>query len=204
MTHLPGGAKPGTDRFIQTPPGEPAILADEPHLLIIDHSRPMKTLICTVLASAMFIFSCAAKEYKLPADKPTVAIDIPDSWSPTAIQKGYQTQTADQTVYLSIEMTASEKEMTATIDETDTMLKSHKVVLDKPNRKDNKFKLNGLPSEEILYNGHDEDGPTMVSITFVTVRKTAVVFTYWASVDGNKKHQEELGKILNSLRLLGS
>ena len=36
--------------------------------------------------------------------------------------------------------------------------------------------------------------PTMVSLTFVTIRKAAVVFTYWASVDGNKKHQAELGK----------
>ena len=162
----------------------------------------MKLLVCLSLAFAAFIFSCAAKEYKLPADKPTVAIDIPDAWTPTAIQRGYQTQTADQDVYLSIEMTSNEKEMTTIIDETDTMLKSHKVVLDKANRKDNKFKLNDLPAEEILYNGHDEDGPTMVSITFVTVRKSAVVFTYWASVEGNKKHQEELGKILNSLRLL--
>ncbi len=164
----------------------------------------MKFLACLCLASAAFIFPCAAKEYKLPADKPAVAIDIPDAWTPAAIQRGYQTQTADQDVYLSIEMTANEKEMTAIIDETDTMLKSHKVVLDRANRKDNKFKLNGLPAEEILYNGHDEDGPTMVSITFVTVRKSAVVFTYWASVAGNKKHQDELGKILNSLRLLGS
>ena len=164
----------------------------------------MKTFICTVLASFAFIFSGVAKDYKLPADKPTVAIDIPDSWAPAAIERGYQTQTADQDVYLSIEMTANEKEMQAVIDETDTMLKSHKVVLDKPNRKDNKFKLNGLPAEEILYNGHDEDGPTMVSITFVTVRKSALVLTYWASVNGNKKHQAELGKILNSIRLLGS
>ena len=164
----------------------------------------MKILLCTFLASVAFVFPSAAKEYKLPADKPTVAIDLPDSWSPVAIQKGYQTQTADQDVYLSIEMTGTEKEMTAIIDETDTMLKSHKVALDKANRKDNKFKLNGLPAEEILYSGHDEDGPTMVSITFVTIRKSAVVFTYWASVEGNKKHQDELGKILNSLRMLGS
>ena len=164
----------------------------------------MKCLLCLLLTFAACVLSCQAKEFKLPADKPTVAIDIPDSWNPTIIQRGYQTQTTDQDVYLSIETTTSEKEMTAIIDDTDAMLKSHKVVLNKVNRKENKFKLNGLPAEEILYNGRDEDGPTMVSFTFVTVGKAAVVFTYWASVDGNKKHQEELGKILNSLRSLSS
>ena len=77
--------------------------------------------------------------------------------------------------------------MTAIIDETDAMLKTHKVNLNKINRKDNKFKINGLPAEELLYNGRDEDGPTMVSITFVTIHKSAVVFTYWASIEGNKE-----------------
>ena len=142
---------------------------------------------------------CRAKEFKLPAEKPVASIDIPDTWNPTVIQKGYQMQTVDQTVYLSVETTANPAEMTAVIDQTDALLKSHKVVLEKGRMKDNKFTLNGLPAEELLYNGHDEDGATLVSITFVTIHKSAVVLTYWASVDGNKKHQSELGKILNSL-----
>lgn len=146
---------------------------------------------------------CPAKEFKLPAEKPVASIDIPDAWSPAAIQKGYQMQTTDQAIYLSVETTATPTEMTAIIDQTDALLKSHKVVLNKPGMRDNKFTLNGLPAEELLYNGHDEDGPTMVSITFVTIGKAAVVFTYWASVEGNKKHQAELGKILNSLHAVG-
>ncbi len=163
----------------------------------------MKLPLFFLLAFTAAVSPCVAKEFKLPADKPVAIISIPDSWNPTAIGRGFQTQTADQDVYLSVEATTTEKEMTGIIDETDAMLKTHKVALNKVNVKDNKFKLNGLPAEELLYNGKDEDGPTMVSITFVTVGKAAVVFTYWASVEGNKKHQEELGKILNSLRPLG-
>lgn len=191
MPHAPGGAKPGAAQISRARRPESATLSDL-----------MKTLVCLVFAFAAAISAGSAKEFKLPADKPVASIDIPDAWNPTAIQRGYQTQTADQEVYLSIETTSDEKEMSAIIDETDAMLKSHKVVLNKVNRKDNKFKVNGLPAEELLYNGKDEDGPTMVSITFVTIRKAAVVFTYWASVEGNKKHQDELGKILNSLRAL--
>ena len=159
----------------------------------------MKLTVCLIIIMLSGILPSKAKELKLPAEKPVATIDIPEAWNPTPIQKGYQTQTADQEVYLSVETTATPSEMTAIIDQTDAMLRSHKVVLDKARMKDNKFTLNGLPAEELLYNGHDEDGPTLVSITFVTVRKAAVVFTYWTSVDGNKKHQTELGKILNSL-----
>ncbi len=160
----------------------------------------MKLPVCLLLALWGCVLPCQAKEFKLPTDKPVASIDIPDTWNPTAIQKGFQTQTADQSVYLSIEVAASPDEMTAVIDQTDAMLKSHKVVLDKAKMKDHKFTLGGLPAEELLYTGRDEDGPTLVSITFVTIRKAAVVFTYWASVDGSKKHQAELGKILKSLK----
>ena len=161
----------------------------------------MKTFLCIALALAACVLPCQAKPFKLPAEKPLVSIDIPDAWNPVAIQRGYQTETNDKSVYLSVELTDNEKEMTTIIDETDAMLKSHKVDLNKVNRKDTRFKLNDFPAEEFLYLGRDEDGPTLVSITLVTVGKAAVVFTYWASVDGNSKHKEELGKILNSLHL---
>ena len=146
---------------------------------------------------------CQAKPFKLPAAKPGATIDLPDGWNPVAIERGYQTETNDKSVYLSVEWTDNPQDMTAIIDETDAMLKGHKVELNKINRVDNKFKLNGLSAEELLYKGTDENGPALVSITFVTVGKSAVVFTYWASVDGNTKHKDELGKILNSLRPVG-
>lgn len=164
----------------------------------------MKLPLCILLALGACVLTCQAKPLKLPTDKPGATIDIPDAWNPTAIQRGYQTETRDKSVYLSVEWTDNATDMTAIIDETDVMLKSHKVNLNKANRVDNKFKLNSLPAEELLYKGTDEDGPALVSITFVTVGKAAVVFTYWASVDGNMKHREELGKILNSLHPLGS
>ena len=164
----------------------------------------MKLFLCLVSTLGACALPCQAKPFKLPVDKPAAAIEIPDAWNPTAIQRGYQTETNDKSVYLSVEWTDNPKDMTAIIDETDAMLKTHKVDLNKINRVDNKFKVNGLPAEELLYKGTDENGPALVSITFVTVGKAAVVFTYWASVDGNTKHKEELGKILNSLHPLGT
>ena len=160
----------------------------------------MKYLLCLLLVLGAHVLPCQAKSYKLPGDKPVASIEIPDAWNPTAIQRGYQMETTDKSVYLALEFADNEKDTTAIIDESDAMLKEHKVDLNKINRKDNKFKVNDLPAEEIMYLGRDEEGPALVSFTFVTVGKAVVVFTYWASVDGNTKHRDELGKILNSLR----
>ncbi len=159
----------------------------------------MKFLLCLALVLGAFVLPCQAKPYKLPGEKSVASIDIPDAWNPAAIPRGYQLQTNDKSVYLAIEVADNEKDTTTIIDESDAMLKEHKVDLNKVNRKDNRFKVNDLPAEEIMYLGRDEEGPALVSFTFVTVGKAMVVFTYWASVDGNTKHRDELGKILNSL-----
>ncbi len=106
----------------------------------------------------------------------------------------------DGAVYLSVVAVGNEKGMNAEIDDTFAMLKEHKVELDKASKKENKFKINGLDAEEMLFQGKDEDGPAAVSITFVTIKDKLLVLTYWVSTEDEKKHQEEVGKIVQSLK----
>ena len=163
-------------------------------------ASPMK-----LLWSATFVLFClcsatVAKEFRLPDAKPVATVNIPDSWKPVPIEKGVQGQTADNSVYLSVETTDSAQGMTAIIDDTFAVLKEHSVDLDHHVKKENKFLINGLAADELLYDGKDQDGPTMVSITFVNVGKTTLVLTYWASTEGTKKHQSEVGKILATIK----
>ncbi len=160
----------------------------------------MKMPLLAVVLALFWTQGAFAKEFKLPDDNPVASINLPDSWKPEAIEKGVQGQTADNAVYLSVETTTSEKEMTAIIDDTFARLKEHKVDLSHTVKSERKFLINGLPADELLYDGKDEDGPTMVSITFVTVGKTTLVLTYWASADSNKKHEPEIEKVLISLK----
>ena len=163
----------------------------------------MKTLLLFVALLISAVPSpAAAKEFRLPQDTPVAAITLPETWKPELIEKGVQGQTADNSVYLCAETTGSEKEMTTIIDDTFAMLKEHKVDLDHTVKKETKFLINGLPADELLYDGKDQDGPTLVSITFINVGKNALVLTYWASVDGNKKHQSEVEKVLASIKAL--
>lgn len=159
---------------------------------------PLAILFASMVASS----SAFSATFKLPDDKPVVSITIPDSWKPEEIEKGVQGQTADSDVYLSVETTKNEKGMNAIIDDTFNMLKEHKVTLDTENKKENKFDLNGLPADELLFQGKDEDGPTVVSITFVSAKDTVLVFTYWASPEGDKKHTKELSAIVQSVKAI--
>ncbi len=45
-------------------------------------------------------------------------------------------------------------------------LKSMTSRLDQATKKENKFKINGLDAEEMIFQGKDEDGAASVSITF--------------------------------------
>ncbi len=161
-----------------------------------------KLPLALVLASLLAGSPAFAKTFKLPDDKPVVSLTIPDSWKPEEIDKGVQGQTEDSTVFLSAETTKSKEDMGTIIDETFAMLKEHKVVLDNDSKKENKFDINGLPADELLYSGKDEDGATSVSITFVTVNDTILVFTYWASPEGEKKHQKEIASLVQSVKAI--
>ena len=160
----------------------------------------MRTPFLLVLFTAVLTVCADAGEFKLPPGKPVATIDIDNAWRPEAITRGVQAQTEDGTVYLSIEGTTDAGEMGKIIDESDAMLKTRKVALSRGTRQDNKLKLNDLPAEELVYTGRDEDGPVKVSFTFVVIRDAAVVITYWASNDGDRKHHAEVDKILASLK----
>jgi hypothetical protein len=138
---------------------------------------------------------------EVPNDEFAIAsIDFPDSWESDEITNGVAGTSADGAVYLAVVGVGSAKGMDAEIDDTFAMLKEHNVTLDESSKKENKFKINGLDAEELLYQGKDEDGPAAVSITIVTIKDKVIVLTYWVSTKDEKKHQEEVSKIIKSLK----
>jgi hypothetical protein len=162
----------------------------------------MKTLV-TLIAIAFLgaIATTDAKTFKLPNDEFAIAsLDIPDSWKPKEVEKGVECQSSDDAVYMSIVAVGSEKGMNAEIDDVFEMLKSRNVTLDDSTKKENKFKAGAFDATELLYQGKDEDGPTAVSITFVPIKDKMVIITYWVETAKEKEHQQEVGKIVNSLK----
>jgi hypothetical protein len=162
----------------------------------------MTRFILTLIAvSSLVAASAFAKTMKLPNDEfPIATISFPDSWEPEEVTNGVAGQSPDTAVYIAAVAVGSEKGMKAELDDTFEFLKEHKVELDKSTKKENKFKINDLDVEELIYQGKDEDGPTSVSIAFVTIKDKLVILTYWVTSAEEKKHQEEVGKIVHSLK----
>lgn len=161
----------------------------------------MKKLLIILSIALLTTIPMDAKTFKLPNDDFAIAsIDIPDSWKPAEFENGVSGQSADDAVYLSVAAVGSEKGMSAEIDDTFEMLKKHNVTLDDSSKKENKFKINGMDATELLFQGKDEDGPAAISITFVPIKDKLIIFTYWVTTSKEKEHQQEVGKIVNSLK----
>ncbi len=161
----------------------------------------IKSILAVVLLASAGLTASQAKTLQVPNDDFAIAsINIPDSWEQEEITNGVAGTSPDGAVYLAVVGVGSGKGMDAEIDDTFEMLKAHNVELDQSSKKENKFKINGLDAEELLFSGKDEDGPASVSITFVPVKDKVLVVTYWVSTEDEKKHAVEVGKIVSSLK----
>src|SRR3954467_14238344 len=161
----------------------------------------MKTLLTLIAIAFVGAIAADAKTFKLPNDEFSIAsIDMPDNWKPKEVDTGVEGQSPDDAVYMSIVAVGSEKGMKAEIDDIFEMLKTRNVTLDESTKTENKFKVGSFDANELLYQGKDEDGPAGISITFVPIKDKLVIITYWVTTSKEKEHQQEVGKIVNSLK----
>lgn len=161
----------------------------------------MKKFAILAVVASLIALPAFAKTFKLPNDEFAIAsIDFPKDWQPEEIDNGAAGQSPDDVVYLAAVAVGSDKGMDAELEDTFTMLKEHKVKLDPSTKKENKFKLHGEEVSELIFHGEDEDGPCSISISFIPIKNKIVVLTYWVNTEKEKEHQEEVGKILNSLK----
>lgn len=163
----------------------------------------MKKLSLSFLALVAVLFASPldAKTMKLPNDEFAFAqITIPDSWEPSEVNNGVEANSPDKAVYISAVGVGSEKGMDAEIEDTFKMLKDHNVELDQSSKKEQKFEINGVEANELIFKAKDEDGPATVSITFVPIKNKVVVVTYWVTTAEEEKNSAEVGKIAKSIK----
>ncbi len=173
----------------------------QPSALKLSRNLLKPFFLAGLLIALLGNISTQAKTLKVPNEEFAIAsINIPSDWEPEEINNGVAGTSKDEAVYLAVVAVGSEKGLNAEIDDTFAMLKDHKVILDTSSKKENKFKINGLDADELLFQGKDEDGPASVSITFVPIKDKVIVLTYWVSTNEEAKHQEEVGKIVGSLK----
>ncbi len=161
-----------------------------------------KLLLSLLVLTSLSLVSAQAKTMKVPSEDFAIAsVDIPNDWEiDDDVNNGMGATSEDGAVYLAVVAVGSEKGMDAELDSTFAMLKEHGVELDQKSKKEQKFKINGLDAEEMIFSGKDEDGAASVSICFVPIKDKVLVLTYWVSTEKEKEHQAEVGKIVNSIK----
>ncbi len=161
----------------------------------------MKRILCTVLFAIVLAAPAWAKAYKIPESGTLVTVTVPDEgWEVNQIDRGIEVNSEDEEVYLAVEGITSDNTaevMTAAF----SYLERQGVKIDKASETKKEGSLNGLPALDFGWKGTDKDGDVLIHLTLVKLAAgKAVMFTYWASVDGDKQHDAELGKILQSLK----
>jgi hypothetical protein len=160
----------------------------------------MHRAILTLACGAALLSSALADTHKLPEEKPIASIAIPDAWETDEIDNGIEATSDDGEVYLAVEKTEAGKVGDA-LDQAMKYLKSKGVTVTDSSMKQTEAKLNGMDTVDISWDGKDEEGPAKISLTVVSVtEKEGLLLIYWASPEGEKKHQEELSAIAKSIK----
>jgi len=162
----------------------------------------MKKLSLAVLFALALLTPSFAKTFKVPDEGSFASITIPDDWKSKEIDKGVESQSADDEVYFAVEATDA-KGMDKSIEEAVAFLKEQGVTVDEKSMKQSEGKINGMDGVDVTWHGKDKEGDAIISLTILAPKKDKVLLiTYWASPEGTKKHDKELGAILQSIKPL--
>ena len=159
----------------------------------------MKKLLLTLLLPA-FIVTAQAGEFKLPKDKPLITVSFPNDWKVKYDDGGLDVESADEEIYFYLDAHDS-KDVDKALKDTIDYLKKEGVTVDKSTQKKKEATVNGMGYGSFSWSGKDKDGDTKVSLMlFEPTAGKMILVLYWGTPEGEKKHAEELGAIILSIK----
>jgi hypothetical protein len=160
----------------------------------------MKKVLISGILAVLLVSPAFAKTFSLPKADPIAKIDFPDGWKVEAEDESLDANSDDDEIYINVEVDDADS-IEGAIEETFGYLKKNSVKIDKASEKKTEAKLNGMDVVDFAWDGEDKDGPAKVGVTIVQVTpKKGLLILYWASPEGEKKHQPELNSIIQSLK----
>jgi hypothetical protein len=163
----------------------------------------VKQMLLAVILAAALVQPAFAERFRIPAEDPIVTIDVPEDWTVAQIDKGIEASSDDDEVYLAIEGTVMKGLVELTTDAV-RFLGRAGVTVDESSEKSDEGTVNGFRMNSIGWSGRDKDGDVLIHLMILTITPTkGVLFTYWASPEGDKEYQEAIRKIVRSVRKAG-
>jgi hypothetical protein len=157
-------------------------------------------LILAVIASLAFAASAEASTFRL-GTPPVFAITLPDDWDSKEIDKGVESTSKDEEIYIAAEVVGISK-LEDAITQAVAYLISEGIRIDQATEKRTEGKVGGMDAMFVEYKGVDEDeAATEISIgVIVASPTTAVIVTYWGTPDGEKANADALKAIVDSIK----
>jgi hypothetical protein len=156
--------------------------------------------ILAVIASLAFTAAAEAATFRL-GTPPVFSIALPDDWDSSEIDKGVESTSKDEEIYIAAEV-ASISRLEDAVTQAVAYLIGEGVRIDQKTEKKTEGKVGGMDAIFIEYSGVDEDDEaTEVSVgVIIASPTTAVIVTYWGSPDGEKANAAALTGIVNSIK----
>ncbi|HEU0148360.1 MAG TPA: hypothetical protein VFR21_15985 [Bradyrhizobium sp.] len=160
----------------------------------------MRKLLFAVAALFWLPLFAEAKTAKLTPADAVASLDFPDSWKIASIRRGLQAKSPDEEVYVWAELVPA-NEVDTVQKEHDEYFKKQKVTMAKadPVGKEVDGRKWAFIDPQSTWKGK----PTVIRYIIIDPKVASgkiVVFTYWASPEGDKNYDKEMDGVLNSLR----
>ena len=164
----------------------------------------MRLFLAAALFTSLLGTAALAETHKIPQDNPIVTVDVPDEgWTATRIGRGIEVNDDDDEVYLAIEG-IDVKDVDQVVKEAIVYLNREGVKIDTSTEKKVHGKLGNFDVDDIGWQGKDRDGDVLVHLTIVSITdQRGVLFTYWASPQGDKENDEAVTKMVHSIKQVG-
>jgi hypothetical protein len=156
-------------------------------------------------AFIMMFMACAplarAETMEVRPSAPVAKFDIPDTWKTTRIHRGIEAVSADSEVYFWIESYKPD-EFDQIIAEHNEYWKKQGVVITSSDEE--KHQENGSEVSMTTEHATWKGDPTVlyyIEFHLGLPSKSNIVLTYWASPEGDKEYQKEVGDVISSLKV---
>jgi hypothetical protein len=160
----------------------------------------MRLLAIAATAALLFATAVQAAEMKFPSTEPVVSITLPDGWTPNETDTGMEVNSADGSIYLSVDV-AEPKDTEQVAKDAIEWLGKQGVTVDLSTQKQSQDKINDRDIFYIDWSGKDKEGDASVGLAaLVLSADTVLVLTYWGTPGEEEKNVAAIVGILKSIK----
>jgi hypothetical protein len=154
------------------------------------------------LCLSLAVGSALAGTINVPARRPAVTINIPDSWEPEETDRGVGCESPDKVATVFFEVVGSEKGLNNLLDDhLEWLVDEHGVKVKASSKNEAEVLVGGIRSQLLGYDAHSKEwGPAKVGFIFTPVNGKMLVTSYWISVKGFSNIEGTLNRILASVK----